>query len=101
MDDELGILVVDNGVGVGQPDRLSGIANARARAELLGGHLDLTTPERRRDALRLARTVNRRGERPLLAPCPILGGWPLGPLAPLVVTFGPPGRGSSRVILRT
>ncbi len=44
VDDELGILVVDNGVGVGQPDRLSGIANARARAELLGGHLDLTTP---------------------------------------------------------
>ncbi len=45
VDDELGILVVDNGVGVGRPDRLSGIANSRARAELLGGHLDLTTPE--------------------------------------------------------
>ena len=45
VDDELGILVVDNGIGVGRPDRLSGIANARARAELLGGHLDLTTPE--------------------------------------------------------
>jgi signal transduction histidine kinase len=44
VDDELGILVVDNGVGVGRPDRLSGIANARARAELLGGRLDLTTP---------------------------------------------------------
>ena len=44
VDDELGILVVDNGIGVGQPGRLSGIANARARAELLGGHLDLTTP---------------------------------------------------------
>ena len=44
VDDELGILVVDNGIGVGRPDRLSGIANARARAELLGGHLDLTTP---------------------------------------------------------
>ncbi len=44
VDDELGILVVDNGIGVGQPDRLSGLANARARAELLGGHLDLTTP---------------------------------------------------------
>ena len=42
--DELGILVVDNGIGVGRPDRLSGIANARARAELLGGHLDLTDP---------------------------------------------------------
>ena len=45
VDDELGILVVDNGIGAGRPDRLSGIANARARAELLGGHLDLTTPE--------------------------------------------------------
>ena len=29
VDDELGILVVDNGIGVGRPDRLSGIANAR------------------------------------------------------------------------
>jgi PAS domain S-box-containing protein len=45
VDDELGILVVDNGIGVGRPDRLSGIANSRARAELLGGHLDLTTLE--------------------------------------------------------
>ena len=45
VDDELGIVVVDNGIGVGRPDRLSGIANARARAELLGGRLDLTTPE--------------------------------------------------------
>ncbi len=45
VDDDLGILVVDNGIGVGRPDRLSGIANARARAELLGGRLDLTTPE--------------------------------------------------------
>ena len=44
MDGGLGILVVDNGVGVGQPARQSGIANARARAELLGGHLELTTP---------------------------------------------------------
>ena len=42
VDDELGILVVDNGIGLGQPERLSGIANARARAELLGGRLDLT-----------------------------------------------------------
>jgi len=40
--DELGVLVVDNGVGVGEPHRLSGIANARARAELLGGHLDVS-----------------------------------------------------------
>ena len=42
VDDQLGILVVDNGIGLGQPERLSGIANARARAELLGGRLDLT-----------------------------------------------------------
>ncbi|HUC13032.1 MAG TPA: PAS domain S-box protein [Acidimicrobiales bacterium] len=43
--DELGVLVVDNGVGVGKPRRMSGIANARARAELLGGHLDLLPAE--------------------------------------------------------
>ena len=63
VDDELGILVVDNGVGVGQPDRLSGIANARARAELLGGHLDLTTPSARRDALRMAGPDDHRDKR--------------------------------------
>jgi PAS domain S-box-containing protein len=45
VDDELGVLVVDNGVGVGDPRRLSGIANARARAELLGGHLDVSPAE--------------------------------------------------------
>jgi PAS domain S-box-containing protein len=45
VDDELGVLVVDNGVGVGKPRRLSGIANARARAELLGGHLDVLPAE--------------------------------------------------------
>jgi PAS domain S-box-containing protein len=45
VDDELGLLVVDNGTGLGQPGRLSGIANARARAELLGGHLELTSPK--------------------------------------------------------
>jgi PAS domain S-box-containing protein len=44
VDDELSVMVVDNGIGLGQPGRLSGIANARARAELLGGHLELTTP---------------------------------------------------------
>jgi PAS domain S-box-containing protein len=43
--DELGVLVVDNGVGVGKPRRMSGIANARARAELLGGHLDVLPAE--------------------------------------------------------
>jgi PAS domain S-box-containing protein len=45
VDDDLGVLVVDNGVGVGEPLRLSGIANARARAELLGGHLDVSPAE--------------------------------------------------------
>jgi signal transduction histidine kinase len=45
VDDELGVLVVDNGVGVGKPRRMSGIANARARAELLGGHLDVLPAE--------------------------------------------------------
>ena len=45
MDDELGVLVVDNGVGVGKPGRMSGIANARARAELLRGHLDVLPAE--------------------------------------------------------
>jgi PAS domain S-box-containing protein len=42
VDDEVGVLVVDNGIGMGDPERLSGIANARARAELLGGHLEIT-----------------------------------------------------------
>jgi PAS domain S-box-containing protein len=45
VDDELGVLVVDNGVGVGKPPRMSGITNARARAELLGGHLDVLPGE--------------------------------------------------------
>jgi PAS domain S-box-containing protein len=42
LEDELSVLVADNGVGIGNPQRLSGIANARARAELLGGHLDVS-----------------------------------------------------------
>jgi two-component system sensor histidine kinase DevS len=46
VDDELGVLVVDDGVGVGKPGRMSGIANARARAELLGGHLDVSQAKR-------------------------------------------------------
>jgi PAS domain S-box-containing protein len=45
VDDELGLLVVDNGVGIGEPDRWSGIANARARAVRLGGHLKLSPAE--------------------------------------------------------
>jgi PAS domain S-box-containing protein len=42
LEDELSVLVADNGVGIGNPAHLSGIANARARAELLGGSLDLS-----------------------------------------------------------
>lgn len=43
VDDDLSVAVVDNGVGMGRPARLSGIANARARAALLGGQLDVTS----------------------------------------------------------
>lgn len=39
--DDLTMSVDDNGVGMGQPSRFSGIANARARAELLGGGLQV------------------------------------------------------------
>ncbi len=42
VDDQVRVLVVDNGIGAGEPERLSGIANARARAELLGGHLEVS-----------------------------------------------------------
>jgi signal transduction histidine kinase len=45
LEDELTVLVVDNGVGIGSPGHLSGIANARARAELLGGSLELCPAE--------------------------------------------------------
>ena len=45
VDDELGLLVVDNGIGMGKSDRSSGIANARARAVHLGGHLELSPAE--------------------------------------------------------
>ena len=45
VDDEVVVLVMDNGVGVGKPGRMSGIANARARAELLGGRLDVSSTE--------------------------------------------------------
>jgi PAS domain S-box-containing protein len=45
MGDELGISVTDNGSGIGQPNHLSGLANARARAQLLGGSLELSSPE--------------------------------------------------------
>jgi signal transduction histidine kinase len=42
--DQLVIRVVDNGVGLGNPKRVSGLANARARADLLGGHLETSQP---------------------------------------------------------
>ncbi len=45
LEDELSVLVADNGVGIRDPGRLSGIANARARAELLGGSLDVSAAE--------------------------------------------------------
>jgi PAS domain S-box-containing protein len=45
LDDCLAIVVADNGKGLGQPTRLSGIANSRARAELLGGQLDLSAAD--------------------------------------------------------
>jgi signal transduction histidine kinase len=45
LEDELIVLVIDNGVGIGSPGHLSGIANARARAELLGGSLELSPAE--------------------------------------------------------
>jgi PAS domain S-box-containing protein len=44
VDDEVAIVVTDNGVGVGEPARLSGLANAKARAELLGGRLEVSSP---------------------------------------------------------
>jgi signal transduction histidine kinase len=42
VDAELRVMVADDGDGIGEPQRLSGIANARARAELLGGSLDVS-----------------------------------------------------------
>lgn len=41
--DDLTVEVTDNGIGIGEPSRLSGIGNARARALLLGGHLDVSS----------------------------------------------------------
>jgi PAS domain S-box-containing protein len=45
VDEDLSVLVADNGIGVGQPGRMSGIANSRARAELLSGSLDISPAE--------------------------------------------------------
>ena len=41
IDDHLTLVVTDDGVGIGNPTRMSGIANSRARAELLGGKLEI------------------------------------------------------------
>ena len=41
-DDQLALEVTDNGVGLGKSDRRSGLANLAARAEQLGGELDLS-----------------------------------------------------------
>ena len=60
LEDELTVLVTDNGVGIGSPGHLSGIANARARAELLGGSLELSPGRRRGDVLRMAGALARR-----------------------------------------
>jgi len=39
--DELRLQVTDDGKGLGQPDRVSGLRNLRERAESLGGSLEL------------------------------------------------------------
>jgi PAS domain S-box-containing protein len=41
---DVSLVVVDDGVGVGDPTRRSGLANMRVRAETLGGTLRLDTP---------------------------------------------------------
>jgi len=43
--DELTLVVQDNGLGIGETSRRSGLANLRHRAEALGGHLKLDRPE--------------------------------------------------------
>ncbi len=42
--DQLVLTVLDDGVGIGEAQRRSGLANARARAQLLGGDLEISTP---------------------------------------------------------
>jgi diguanylate cyclase (GGDEF)-like protein len=42
VDRELRVVVADDGTGIGEHERLSGIAKARARAEGLGGSLDIS-----------------------------------------------------------
>jgi signal transduction histidine kinase len=42
--DELRVEVTDDGVGIGTPDRSSGLANMRIRAEQHGGRLEISAP---------------------------------------------------------
>jgi len=42
---QLILTVRDNGTGIGQTTRRSGLANITDRAQLLGGSLEVTTPE--------------------------------------------------------
>jgi signal transduction histidine kinase len=44
IDDELRVEVTDDGVGIGTPERSSGLANMRARAEQHGGRLEISEP---------------------------------------------------------
>jgi PAS domain S-box-containing protein len=43
--DALAIVIADNGIGMAQPERTSGLANLRGRAETLGGEFRLSAPE--------------------------------------------------------
>jgi signal transduction histidine kinase len=42
--DDLRVEVTDDGVGIGTPERSSGLANMQARAEQHGGHLEISEP---------------------------------------------------------
>jgi signal transduction histidine kinase len=42
--DEVMVRVADNGIGIGTPQRTSGIRNMAERAEALGGRLDVDQP---------------------------------------------------------
>jgi len=42
--DELTIAVTDDGIGIGEQERRSGLANLRSRAEQHGGALEVLSP---------------------------------------------------------
>ena len=44
IDDELRVEVTDDGVGIGNPERSSGLANMQTRAEQHGGRLEISEP---------------------------------------------------------